>query len=36
MAVGSQRMPTGVPQVRALEVAPSQVRISPQTFRFNV
>src|SRR5690606_1935739 len=34
--VGSQRVPTGKPQVRALDGAPPQVRISPQTFRFNV
>ncbi len=29
-------MPTGKSQVRALEGAPSQVTIGPQTFRFNV
>ncbi len=29
-------MPTKNPQVRALRGAPPQVRIGPQTFRFNV
>ncbi|ROQ82519.1 hypothetical protein EDD95_2135 [Streptomyces sp. CEV 2-1] len=29
-------MPTKKPQFRALDGAPPQVRIRPQTFRFNV